>query len=81
MIKANIVINITDGENVYNIGDKVRVLMKNNDEYIVKIVDIQETFMTVSNSDFDFKVLHYGAIDKMKFAKDNENLIDNPDFE
>lgn len=81
MIKANIIINITDGENVYNVSDNVRVLMKNNDEYIGKIVDIQETFMTIGNSDFDFKVLHYGNIDKMKIAKDNENLIDNPDFE
>ena len=87
MIKANIVIEIEDGNNVYNVGDKVRILMKplaehkSGYEYIGKIVDIQENFMTISNSDFDFKVLHYVRIDRMRFAKDNETFGNTWNFD
>ena len=87
MIKANIIIQVEDGTNVYNVGDKVRVLMNVLDghnggyEYIGRIVDIQETFMTIDNSDFDYKELHYSDIDRMRFARDGENFINTWHFD
>lgn len=87
MIKANIVMRVEDGNNVFNVGDKVRILMKaltghqSGYEYIGKIIDIQETFMMISNSDYDFKVLHYGSIDKMRFARDGEDFTNTWDFD
>ena len=87
MIKAEIIIQIKDGNNVYNVGDKVRVLMKaltghkNGYEYIGEIIDIQETFMTINNSDYDFKVLHYQSIDKMRFARDGEDFTNTWNFD
>ncbi len=87
MIKANIVMRVEDGNSIYNVGDKVRVLMKaltghkSGYEYIGKIIDIQETFMTINNSDYDFKVLHYQSIDKMRFARDGEDFTNTWNFD
>lgn len=95
MIKANIVIQIEDGNNIYNIGDKVRVLMKtlnghkNGYEYIGKIVDIQKTFMTVNTCDegskenptLDYAVLHYQSIDKMRLARNDEDFTNTWNFD
>lgn len=94
MIKANIVVRVEDGNNVYNVGDRVRVLMKSlsghNEgyEYIGKIIDIQEMFMTVDTCDkgckntpeLDYVVLHYRSIDKMRVAKCNENFNNTWNF-
>ena len=86
MIKANIVVRVEDGNNVYNMGDKVRVLMKpliehkNGYEYIGKIMDIQENFMTV-DTNLDLQVLHYASIDRMRFARDNENFENTWNFD
>ena len=76
MIKTNIVVQVVDGNNIYNVGDKVKVLMKplaehkEVYEHIGKIVDIQETFMvldtTIVKSLQDYVVLNYGSIDKME---------------
>lgn len=95
MIKANIVIQVDDGNNIYNVGDKVRVLMKaltghsKGYEYIGKIMDIQEAFMTVDVSDegskenptLNYVVLHYRSIDKMRFAKEDENFTNTWNFD
>ena len=95
MIKANIVVQIEDENNVYNVGDKVRVLMKALDghkggyEYIGKIVDIQKTFMTVNTYDegskenptLDYMVLHYQSIDRMRFARDGEDFTNTWNFD
>ena len=87
MIKTEIVIQLKVDDNVYVVGDKVRVLMKALDghksgyEYIGKIVDIQETFMTISNSDYDFKVLNYANIDKMRHIKDGEDFNNTWNFD
>lgn len=86
MIKAEIVIQLKVDNDVYVVGDKVRVLMKalnghkSGYEYIGKIVDIQESFMTIGNSD-GFQVLHYQGIDKMRFAKDGEDFMNTWNFE
>jgi hypothetical protein len=67
MIKADIIIQVKDGDKVYNAGDKVRALMKpiaihrKDYEYVRKIVDIQKTFMTLDTG-LELKVLHYGEI-------------------
>lgn len=56
MIKTNIILVVEDGNNIYNIGDKVRVLMKpsygyvKGHEYMGRIIDIQEKFMTVDTT-------------------------------
>lgn len=95
MIKANIIIQVVDGNNVYHVGDKVRVLMKalnghsKGYEYIGKIVDVQETFMTVDtynegskeNPTLDFVVLHYQSIDRMRFARDGEDFTNTWNFD
>lgn len=95
MIKANIVVRIEDGNNVYNVGDRVRVLMKALTEhkegykYIGKIVDIQEKFMVVDTCekgckldiDLDYVVLHYASIDKMRFAKEDEDFNNTWNFD
>lgn len=86
MIKANIIVQVVDENNIYNIGDKVRVLMKPLDghkggyEYIGKIMDIQEGFMTINNDDDNCLVLPFGSIDRMRFAKENENFLNTWNF-
>lgn len=87
MIKANIIVRVKDGNNIYNVGDNVRVLMKALDghkkgyEYIGKIVDIQETFMTINNVDCDCEVLHYQSIDRMRFARAGEDFMNTWNFD
>ena len=87
MIKANIIVQVVDENNIYNIGDKVRVLMKplteqkSGYEYIGKIVDIQETFMSIFNDDDDCKVLPFGSIDRMRLARDGENFLNTWNFD
>ena len=95
MIKANIVVRVEDGNNVYNVGDRVRVLMKaltghrSGYEYIGKIIDIQERFMTVSTYDegckenptLDYVVLHYQSIDRMRYARDGEDFTNAWNFD
>ena len=87
MIKSNIIVQVVDGNNVYNVGDKVRVLMKPLDghnkgyEYIGKIVDIQQTFMTINNDDCDCRVLPFGSIDRMRFARDDEDFTNTWNFD
>lgn len=94
MIKSNIVIQIEDGKNVYKTGDRVRVLMKpltghkDGYEYIGNIVDIQEKFMVVDtcrkgcklDADLDYVVLHFASIDKMRFAKEDEDFNNTWNF-
>lgn len=95
MIKAEVIIQIKDENNVYNVGDKIRVLMKplakhkEGYEYIGKIVDIQEKFMVIDTCDkgckimpdLDYVVLHYISVDKMRLAKDNENFNNTWNFD
>ena len=94
MIKANIIVRVEDGDNIYNVGDRVRVLMrpltghKFGYEYIGKIVDIQELFMMIDtyNENYqinsnDYVVIHYKGIDKMRFARDEENFNETWDFD
>lgn len=62
---------------------------KSGYEYIGKIVDIQEQFMVVDTSvdgckidtTVDYVVLHYRSIDKMRFAKDEEDFINTWNFD
>lgn len=87
MIKANIVIQVVDGKNIYNIGDRVRILMKpinghnKGYEYIGKIIDAQETFMTINNGDYECKVIPYGAIDRMRLAREGEDFLNTWNFD
>ena len=95
MIKANIVVRVEDGNNIYNVGNRVRVLMKalaehkEGYEYIGKIIDIQEKFMVVDTSrkgykldtDLDYVVLYYTGIDKMRFAKEDEDFNNTWNFD
>lgn len=95
MIKANIVISVDDGKDLYNVGDKVRVLMKaltghkSGYEYIGKIMDIQEQFMVIDTYDegckhnptLDYVVLHYRSIDKMRIARDGEDFTNTWNFD
>lgn len=95
MIKAKIIVQVEDGNNVYNVGDKVRVLMKpmtkykSGSEYIGKIVDIQPSFLVVDTCrtgckvdvDLDYVVLHYQSIDRMRFAKENEDFMNTWNFD
>ena len=95
MIKANIVISVDDGKDLYNVGDKVRVLMKvltghkSGYEYIGKIIDIQERFMVIDTCDegckhnptLDYVVLHYQSIDRMRCARDNEDFTNTWNFD
>ena len=95
MIKAEIIVQVKDGNNVYVVGDKVRVLMKaltghkSGYEYIGKIVDIQEQFMVIDTYDegckhnptLDYVVLHFRSIDKMRFAKDGEDFTNTWNFD
>lgn len=87
MLKANIIIQVVDGNNTYNVGDEVRVLMKplaehdKGYEYIGKIADIQETFMTIVNSDNDCQMLPFGSVDKMRLAKENETFLNTWNFD
>lgn len=67
MIKANIVIQVKDGDNVYNVGDKVKCLMKplaehkGNYEYVGTILDIQETLMALDTG-LELMLLRYNEI-------------------
>lgn len=78
MLKAQIVIQVVDGDKTYNVGDKVKVSMKaltgqaNGDEHIGKIADIQETFMvldtTIVKALQDYVVVNFGSVEKMKLV-------------
>ena len=95
MLKAKVVIQVVDGDNVYEVGSRVRVLMKaltghkSGYEYIGKIVDIQEQFMVVDTSAdgckidtaVDYVVLHYKSINKMRFAKVGEDFMNTWNFD
>lgn len=95
MIKSKIVVQIVDENNVYEVGNRVRVLMKvsaaykEGSEYIGKIVDIQEQFMVVDTSNngckidaaVNYVVLLYKNINKMRIAKDGEDFNNTWDFD
>ena len=95
MIKTSVVVRIEDGNNVYEVGNKVRVLMKaltgqkEGYEYIGKIVDIQKQFMVVDTSNngckydtvVDYVVLLYTNINKMRIAKDGEDFNNTWNFD
>lgn len=81
MIKTTIIIQIEDGENIYKIGDRVRVLMKpkNPDrpqlasEYIGKILKIGDDLL-ILDCKIDNAYIIVSNIDKIRFAKDGEDL-------
>lgn len=87
MIKTTIVKQIEDGENIYHIGDWVRVLMqpRNPDrpqlasEFIGEIVDITATTFTL-DCIIDNAEINVYKIDRMRFAKPTEDFDNTPYF-
>ena len=87
MIKTVIIQHITDGENIYRKGDRVRVKMKPRDavrsdranEYIGEIMHIAENHILL-HIGIDTRLLDVNNIDRIRFARTEENFIDAWDF-
>lgn len=88
MPKTTIIIQIEDGDNIYKIGDFVRVKMKSNDpvnskwcnEYIGNIVDIKQKSIMLDVKIFT-KELPVEQIDKMRFAREGESFENTWNFD
>lgn len=87
MIKTVIIQHLTDGENIYRKGDRVRVKMKPRDaahsdranEYIGEIMHIAENHILL-NIKIDTRLLDVSNIDRIRFARPAESFIDTWDF-
>lgn len=88
MIKAIVIKKIVDENNQYTIGDRVRIKMEPPDgcgselasEYIGCITDICPSYVTISNSVYDNKVIFIDEIDMMRFAEPDETFEKKWDF-
>lgn len=87
MPKTTIIIQIEDDDDIYRIGDFVRVKMKSNDpvnskwcnEYIGNIVDIKQKSIMLDVKIFT-KELPVEQIDKMRFAREGESFENTWNF-
>lgn len=87
MIKTVIIQHLTDGENIYRKGDRVRVKMKPRDkdrperanEYIGEIMHIAENHILL-NIKIDTRLLDVNNIDRIRFAIPDETFIDAWNF-
>lgn len=88
MPKTTIIIQVEDGDNIYKIGDFVRVKMKPSDpakpewcnEYIGNIIDIKQGSIIV-DAKICTRELPVEQIDKMRFARDGESFENTWNFD
>lgn len=83
MIKT--LIQIEDGENIYKVGDKVRIKMKSENperanEYIGTIHSIHEHFIDL-RCDYMDRTLEINKIDKIRLARDGETFDNTWNFD
>lgn len=83
MVRA--IIQLEDGENIYKIGDKVRVKMKSDNpnranEYIGSIQNIHELYFTL-DCEYIPRNIEMVKIDRMRFARPNESFDNTWDFD
>lgn len=87
MIKTTIIKQVDDGKYIYRIGNWVRVLMKPRfpefpqlaSEFIGEIVEITEDTFTL-DCILDNAIININKIDKIRFARDNEDFENTPYF-
>lgn len=88
MAKTTIIIQIEDGDNIYKIGDSVRVKMKPSNpekpewanEYIGNIIDIKQGVVVI-DAKICTRELPVEQIDRMRFAKIGESFENTWNFD
>lgn len=83
MVKA--LIQLEDGENIYKIGDKVRIKMESDNperanEYIGTIKNIHEYFISIDSGHM-IRSIEVSKIDRIRFARDGETFDNTWDFD
>ena len=83
MVKA--LTQLEDGENIYKIGDKVRIKMESENperanEYIGTIKNIHEHFI-ILDSGCMTRNIEVNKIDRIRFARDGESFDNTWNFD
>ena len=83
MIKTNVPeeIWIDNGKEKYIIGDKIRILLNNHNEYIGEIQDIKYDNILLCLDNNNKIRIYIKDIFKIRYALVNENFKDNPYFD
>ena len=85
MIRVDIIKQISDGDNIYREGDKVKLIMKDNKKYVGTISAIHKDggFIDYSNISMPFNVNDIRSIEKVDeldiFCKEFEKLLYSSD--
>ena len=79
------IIQLIDGENIYKIGDKVRVKMQSDNpdranEYIGTISSIHEKFFGIDTG-YMIRNIEVRKIDRIRLARDGESFDNTWDFD
>lgn len=85
MIRANIIVQLEDGENIYKVNDRVRIKMKSDNperarEYIGFIDDINDKFVTM-DCGIAMRQLKIIEIDRIRFARNGETFDNTWNFD
>lgn len=79
MVKTIVVNQIEFNGSVFEIGHMVRVLLKNNSEYIGTVTEIFPESFAI-NADDENKSFPLGTVAKMRAARADENFYNTWDF-